>query len=145
MKSKSASYWEGMAIGLFAGIVTGVFWPRLFGSAAEPSAHRMMQAINHAPEDTKSAPFVSRRDGPESAGDPALVAGVADKSALEFRTPGAPGARSHAERLTMPGQPGQEIDPERRVRVATRTVGLDGKSAPRPHAVRKHPPKASAL
>ena len=123
------SYWQGATAGLVAGIVVGAFWPRLFGSGAQPSAHKAMQAVNDAPEGTKSAPFVSRRDGPESAGDPARTAGVADKSALEFRLPGAPGSRAKAERLTTPGQPGQELDPTRTVHVATRTLSLDGKKA----------------
>jgi hypothetical protein len=123
------SYWQGATAGLVAGIVVGVFWPRLFGCGAQPSAHKVMQGINDAPEETKSQPFASRRDGPESAGDPALVAGMADKSALEFRLPGAPGSRSKAERLTTPGQPGQELDPSRTVHIATRTLNLEGKKA----------------
>lgn len=142
MRTRSLAYWEGVATGLFAGLIAGAFLPRLLGSCAsrEPSAHEVLQALNDAPEKTKSGPFASRRDSPESAGDPAIVGGAAGRSGVEFRRAGAPGPGSDAEQLTMPGQPGQNVDAGRRVRVSTRTLSLGGKTVGKKSA---HPKKKS--
>jgi hypothetical protein len=143
MGKRSFAYWEGVVTGVVTGIVAAAYLPRLFGSRESPlSAHDVMQAVNDAPEETKSRPFASRRDSPESAGDP-VVSGPGGRSGVEFRRAGGPGPRSEAERLAVPGRPGQTVDDTRRMRVSTRTLSLGGKTLARKTASqqKRTPPK----
>lgn len=55
--------------------------------------------------------FFSKRDQPESAGNPATLASERTGAVATFlRTGGAPGSRFEAEFLEVPGRPGQRID-----------------------------------
>jgi hypothetical protein len=135
---KPAQYWRGVANGILYGLATAFLLPRLFrltqsprrapraDHEARPNADSVLRGYTSVPQTPQpDLHFVSKRDSPESAGDPHAVSGIA------FNLPGgAPGPRQPAEQLTMPGRPGQLLhhdDPRQKVEVSRRTVNVRGR------------------
>jgi hypothetical protein len=111
-RGKPKSYFQGLAAGILGGAVMAILLPRLFRES-QPSADRLLRGVD-APSlgQQTGFEFVSRRESPESFGDPGTLSGDSSPSrGIAYSRPGgAPGGRTEAERLTTPGQPGQHID-----------------------------------
>jgi hypothetical protein len=114
---EKAFFWRGIAAGFLAGIGVAAalrytpFEKFISGvSTVEGKPDTKLAAL----EDTlthKTAAFDSRRDHAESAGDPRTLASDRTGTAAEFvRRGGAPGGRTEAEVLEVPGHPGERID-----------------------------------
>jgi hypothetical protein len=121
-------YWQGMATGILAGLAAAFVLPRITSlTKARPSADSVLRGVQ-GPAEPAGRPFLSRRDSPESAGDPATTAPGHGNASEAFNLPGgAPGPRQRGEQLTMPGRPGQSLtydDPAQQVRISRRTVDI---------------------
>ena len=123
------SFWKGIAAGFLAGIGVAAAlrytpFEKFITGTVEGKLDHTLTAFNEpvvpvAAETT----FYSRRDQPESAGDPRNLASDRTGAAAEFvRRGGAPGGLADAEILEVPGRPGERIDhvdlaqPEKRYR-----------------------------
>jgi hypothetical protein len=100
-------YFQGLAAGILTGAIVAILLPRLFRDPP-PSADTMMRSMPpERPSQKAGLRFVSRREDPESSGDPASVSGPASTSGLDFNlSGGAPGGKTEPEQLSMPGRPG---------------------------------------
>jgi hypothetical protein len=104
--AKARSYFRGLAAGILGGAVVAILLPRLFRDS-RPNADELLRS---EPESLQTGfDFVSRRDNPESFGDPATLSGDSSPNrGIAFSRPGgAPGGKFDAEELATPGQPGQ--------------------------------------
>jgi hypothetical protein len=106
---KPKSYFRGLAAGILGGAVIAILLPRLFRDS-RPSADELLRTDLESQQ--TGFDFVSRRENPESFGDPSILSGDSSPSrGIAFSRPGgAPGGRAEAERLATPGQPGQHLD-----------------------------------
>ena len=107
--AKARSYFRGLAAGILGGAVIAILLPRLFRDS-RPNADELMRA---EPENLQTGfDFVSRRENPESFGDPATLSGDSSPNrGIAFSRPGgSPGGKFDAEELATPGQPGQHLN-----------------------------------
>lgn len=105
---KARSYFQGLAAGILGGAVIAILLPRLFRES-NLSADELLRA---EPESLQTGfDFVSRRENPESFGDPATLSGESSPNrGIAFSRPGgAPGGKLDAEKLATPGQPGKHL------------------------------------
>jgi hypothetical protein len=107
------SFWKGVAAGFLAGITVAAalrYTPFEKFLTGLSTVEGKLEGKPGALEPTAPA-FYSRRDQPESAGDPRDFASARTGAVAEFlRTGGAPGGRTEAEVLETPGRPGERID-----------------------------------
>jgi hypothetical protein len=111
--TEKESFWKGAAAGFLAGVAVAAalrytpfekFISRL--STVEGKLDSKPSAL-----ESVAPAFHSRRDQPESAGDPRDLASARTGTAAEFtRRGGAPGGRAEAEVLDVPGRPGERMD-----------------------------------
>jgi hypothetical protein len=109
---KARSYFQGLAAGLLGGAVMAILLPRLFRENKQSADSLLRTAPAPRPSQQAGFDFVSRREHPESSGDPAILSGSSSPNpGIAFSRPGgAPGGKVDAEMLTMPGRPGQTIN-----------------------------------
>jgi hypothetical protein len=106
---KARSYFQGLAAGILGGAVIAILLPRLFRDS-KISTDEILRTV---PEDKQTGfDFISRRDNPESFGDPATLSGQSspNRGIAYSRPGGAPGGKFDAEELATPGQPGQLLN-----------------------------------
>jgi hypothetical protein len=112
-RGKAKSYFQGLAAGILGGAVVAILLPRLFRDS-RPSADELLRSEPQPHDQSQQTgfDFVSRRENPESFGDPSILSGDSSPSrGIAFSRPGgAPGGKAEAERLATPGQPGQHLD-----------------------------------
>ena len=122
------TFWKGVSAGVLAGmgIATALLYlpveKWIAKTAAESEAPGIdLETMRQTPltplmPDSMAASlaissFFSRRDQPESAGDPSTLASARTGTTATFlRTGGPPGGRQEAEFLEVPGRPGERID-----------------------------------
>ena len=113
-------FWKGIAAGFLAGIgVAAVLrytpFEKLLSGTVEGKLEQVpavpMALEESVPPLLETPAFSSRRDHAESAGDPRNLASDRTGAAAEFvRRGGAPGGRTDAEALEVPGHPGELVD-----------------------------------
>ena len=122
----NSSFWQGIAAGFLTGLAVAAalryskfekFLTNL--STVEGKLATLEERLNPSPA------FVSRRDLPESSGDPRNLASARTGKAAEFTRPGgAPHGREEPEFLESPGRPGEPVDPSKPVRAYSRSLDL---------------------
>ncbi len=117
----NASFWQGIAAGFLAGVAVAAalrytrFEKFLTGLSTvegklDGKLASLEERLNPSPAST-AATFSSRRDHPESAGDPRSLASDRTGATAEFtRRGGAPGGLDQPEILDKPGRPGETLD-----------------------------------
>jgi hypothetical protein len=132
MNNRGPSYWAGLATGILTGVVASFWLQILYPRNKQTSAHTMLNKDQQSPAEKAGLQFVSRRDSPESAGDPTAVTSPTSATSFDVRPGGAPGPRQQGELLNTPGRPGQQIDhadSSQGVQVSSRTLNLGNKPA----------------
>jgi hypothetical protein len=121
------TFWKGVSAGILTGmgIAAALRYLPIERLLARSKPVALEPTLNLAPREHTPAlrmpdsmaaslaisEFFSKRDQPESAGNPATLASERTGAVATFlRTGGAPGGRSEAEFLEVPGRPGQRID-----------------------------------
>lgn len=123
---KARSYFQGLAAGILGGAVIAILLPRLFRDS-RPSAGDLLRDETETQQ--TGFDFVSRRENPESFGDPATLSGeTSPNRGIAFSRPGgAPGGKFDAEELATPGKPGQKrsfTDASEGVHMQSRSLDL---------------------
>lgn len=123
---------SGFVQGLIAGIAAGVGIAALLrsgmGRCAQASTHRPYEWDSEYSQGRGKPALHQQREG--AGGNPAnLAPEKATYASTSFERPsGAPGSPSGAERINVPGRPGETADlsdPAQTVLPATRTVPVD--------------------
>ena len=126
----NASFWQGITAGFLAGIAVAAalrytkfekFLTNLstVEGKVDGKLATLEERLNPSPA------FVSRRDHPESSGDPRDLVSARTGTAAEFtRRGGAPHGLEEPEFLESPGRPGEQVDPSRPVRAYSRSLDL---------------------
>ena len=132
----TVSFWKGVSFGLLTGLAS-VAVLKMAGfesyfndlpSPKEGQNSHIFAAERFGVGGLGSLPpaFRSRRDHPESAGDPGGLASARTGATARFtRRGGAPGGQNEVEVMEYPGRSGQRIDASAPVRAASRTLKLN--------------------
>lgn len=132
--SDRLEFWKGVTVGMLAGVAAAALARFASPPPISPDGRGEILKPTLRSRDTPvridTLEFRSRRDQPESAGDPAKLAPFRthDASTQFERQGGSPGGATDPERLETPGRPGQQIDhsdPSAPVRISPRTLDLN--------------------
>ncbi len=127
----NASFWQGLTAGFLAGMAVAAalrytkfekFLTNL--STVEGKVDGKLATLEERLNPSPAA-FVSKRDQPESSGDPRNLASARTGTAAEFtRRGGAPHGLEEPEFLESPGRQGEHVDQSKPLRAYSRSLDL---------------------